>query len=147
MCIMHECALQHHQCLFGMQAYLPFQFLNDELCAFVGFAILLSSMEFEDVIWFVVSFFPSMPMCQSFHVMHWKAHICIATHNACSMMHIVDSLVDSKNIRCLRVICALGCDEPSSFVDSFKILITFVSMIMVTLPRFKLIVRHPYDEA
>jgi hypothetical protein len=117
--------------------------LNDELCAFVGFAILLLSMEFEDVIWFVVFFFPSMPMCLSFHVMHWKAHICTTTHNACSMMYIVDS----KNIGCWRVICALGCDEPSSFVDSFKILITFVSMIMVTLPRFKLIVRHPYDEA
>jgi hypothetical protein len=31
--------------------------LNNELCAFVGFAILLPSMKFEDVIWFVVFFF------------------------------------------------------------------------------------------
>jgi hypothetical protein len=40
-----------------MHAYLPFKFLNDELRAFVGFLILLSSMKFEDVIWFVVFFF------------------------------------------------------------------------------------------
>jgi hypothetical protein len=78
--------------------------------------------------------------------MHWKTHICFTAHNFCSMMHIVDFFVKQK-YRVLRAICALGCDEPSSFVNSFNILITFVSMIMIILPRFKLIVRHPYNEA
>jgi hypothetical protein len=94
-------------------------------------------MKFEDVIWFVVFFFPKYA-----HVLELPFVLQLTMLVQWCTLQI---FLYSKNIGCLKAICVLGCDEPSSFVDSFNILITFV--FMITLPRFKLIVRHPYNEA
>jgi hypothetical protein len=104
-------------------------------------------MEFEDVIWFVVFLFSKYA-----HVLELPCHALESSHLYCNSQHLFNDahcrfFCIAKNIGCLKSICALGCDEVSSFVDSFNILITFVSMIMAILLRFKLIVRHPYNEA